>query len=62
MTDVLRRAFADVMRDPQFIAEGTKIGLELEFVSGDEVQSMVERLYNSPANVISRAQTIFQAN
>ena len=62
VTDVLRRAFADVMRDPQFIAEGTKIGLELEFVSGDEVQSMVERLYNSPANVISRAQTIFQAN
>ena len=50
------------MRDPQFIAEGAKIGLELEFVSGAEVQSMVERLYNSPANVVNRAQAIFQAN
>ena len=48
VVDVLRKAFADTMRDPQFIAEGAKIGLELEFVSGAEVQSMVERLYDSP--------------
>ena len=33
------------MRDPQFIAEGAKIGLELDFVSGADVQSLVERLY-----------------
>jgi tripartite-type tricarboxylate transporter receptor subunit TctC len=62
VVEVLRKAFADTMRDPQFIAEGAKIGLELEFVSGQEVQSMVERLYRSPANVVSRAQTIFTAN
>jgi tripartite-type tricarboxylate transporter receptor subunit TctC len=62
VVDVLRKALADTMRDPQFIAEGAKIGLELEFVGGDEVQSMVERLYRSPANVVSRAQTIFTSN
>ena len=62
VVDVLRKALADTMRDPQFVAEGAKIGLELEFVSGEEVQSMVERLYRSPANVISRAQAIFPAN
>jgi tripartite-type tricarboxylate transporter receptor subunit TctC len=60
--DVLRKAIADTMRDPQFIAEGAKIGLELEFVSGAEVQAMVERLYRSPAAVVSRAQAIFSAN
>ena len=62
VVDALRKAFADTMRDPQFVAEGAKIGLELEFVSGAEVQSMVERLYRSPAQVVSRAQAIFQAN
>ena len=62
VVDALRKAFADTMRDPQFIAEGAKIGLELEFVSGAEVQSMVERLYRSPAPVVSRAQAIFSAN
>jgi tripartite-type tricarboxylate transporter receptor subunit TctC len=62
VVDVLRKALADTMRDPQFIAEGAKIGLELEFVSGAEVQSLVERLYQSPASVVSRAQTIFTSN
>lgn len=62
VVDVLRKALADTMRDPQFVAEGAKIGLELEFVSGEEVQSMVERLYRSPASVVSRAQAIFSAN
>jgi tripartite-type tricarboxylate transporter receptor subunit TctC len=55
----LRKGVADAMRDPQFIAEGAKIGLELEFVSGAEVQAMVERLYKSPAGVITRAQAFF---
>jgi hypothetical protein len=31
-------------------------------VSGTDVQSLVERLYRSPAQVVSRAQAIFQAN
>jgi tripartite-type tricarboxylate transporter receptor subunit TctC len=62
VVDVLRKALADTMRDPQFIADGAKIGLELEFVGGDEVQAMVERLYRSPANVVGRAQAIFTSN
>jgi hypothetical protein len=35
------------MRDPQFIAEGARMNLELEFVGGDAVQKLVERLYQS---------------
>jgi tripartite-type tricarboxylate transporter receptor subunit TctC len=62
VVDVLRKALADAMRDPQFIAEGAKIGLELEYVGGAEVQSLVERLYRSPAPIIGRAQAIFLAN
>jgi tripartite-type tricarboxylate transporter receptor subunit TctC len=62
IVDVLRKAVAETMRDPQFVAEGAKIGLELEFVDGAEVQSMVERLYRSPAAVVNRAQAIFSAN
>jgi tripartite-type tricarboxylate transporter receptor subunit TctC len=59
VVEALRKGFADAMRDPQFVAEGAKIGLELEFVSGGEVQSLVERLYKSPESVIKRAQAIF---
>lgn len=62
IVEVLRKAFAETMRDPQFIAEGAKIGLELEFVAGADVQSMVERLNRFPSGVISRAQAIFTSN
>jgi tripartite-type tricarboxylate transporter receptor subunit TctC len=62
VVDVLRTAFTATMRDPQFIAEGAKIGMELDYVSGADVQALVERLYRSPANVVKRAQAIFSGN
>lgn len=58
----LRQGFADAMRDPQFIAEGAKMDLELNFVSGADVQAMVERLYKAPPGVVARAQAIAAAN
>jgi hypothetical protein len=36
--------------------------LELEFVSGGDVQALVERPYNSPPGVIARAQAIVATN
>jgi tripartite-type tricarboxylate transporter receptor subunit TctC len=62
ITAALRSAFADAMRDPQFIAEGGRMELELNYVSGAEVQAMVERLYQSPPGVVARAQAIAAAN
>lgn len=62
VVETLRNAFTATMRDPKFIAEGDKIGMELEYVSGADVQALVERLYRSPANVVKRAQAIFLAN
>jgi len=58
----LRQAFADAMRDPAFIAEGARMDLELNFVSGTDVQSMVERLYTASPAVVARAQAIATAN
>src|SRR5882757_7920108 len=58
----LRVAFVEAMRDPQLIAEGAKMDLELGFVSGVDVQALVERLYTSPPEVIARAQAIVATN
>ena len=58
----LRKGFAQTMHDPELIAEAAKIDLELNFVSGEEVQAMVERLYHLPPDVVARAQTIAAAN
>jgi tripartite-type tricarboxylate transporter receptor subunit TctC len=54
----LRKGFAEAMHDPGLIADARKIDLELNYVSGEDVQALVERLYHSPPNVIARAQAI----
>lgn len=58
----LRRGVADAMHDPDLIADAAKINLELNFVAGEDVQKLVERLYDSPPDVIARAQAIAAAN
>jgi tripartite-type tricarboxylate transporter receptor subunit TctC len=62
MAATLRQAFAQAMHDPQLLAEGAKMDLELSFVSGEDVQALVERLYRTPPDVIARAQAIVAAN
>jgi tripartite-type tricarboxylate transporter receptor subunit TctC len=62
MAAALRAGFAKAMHDPELIADAAKMDLELNFVSGDDVQTMVERLYRLPPEVLSRAQAIAAAN
>jgi tripartite-type tricarboxylate transporter receptor subunit TctC len=62
LVEVLRRAFDNAMHDPQLVAEGAKMDLELNYVAGPKVQAIVERLYNSSPEVIARAQAIVSAN
>jgi tripartite-type tricarboxylate transporter receptor subunit TctC len=54
----LRAGFAVAMNDPELLAEGARTGLEINFVSGDDVQALVEGLYRSPPAVVARAQAI----
>ena len=61
VASALRRAFAEAMNDPQLIADSERTGLEINVVSGDDVQALVARLYQSPAAVAARAQSIATA-
>jgi tripartite-type tricarboxylate transporter receptor subunit TctC len=61
LAQVLRAGFAAAMNDPELLAEGARTGLEINFVSGDEVQGLVEGLYRSPPAVVARAQAIAAA-
>jgi tripartite-type tricarboxylate transporter receptor subunit TctC len=57
----LRKAFAAAMHDPEFVAECDKINLEISFVSGEEVEALVKRLYALPESVVSEARKIVAA-
>jgi tripartite-type tricarboxylate transporter receptor subunit TctC len=52
----LRKAFADTTRDARFLADAEKEQLEIELVTGEEIQSILERLYRTPPAVIERAR------
>ncbi len=61
VTDALRRAFADAMRDPELVAEAARMELEINPVSGADVQVLVENAYKSAPAVIARAEAIASA-
>jgi tripartite-type tricarboxylate transporter receptor subunit TctC len=57
--NALRRAFAATMTDPEFLAEGEKIGLGLNAPrSGEELQALMARTYASPPQVIDRLRQL----
>src|SRR5262252_2296360 len=47
-TAALRKAFMDTMKDPGFLAEAEKMKLEINPVSGDAVQEIMQEVYQTP--------------
>ncbi|HEV3373574.1 MAG TPA: hypothetical protein VG145_13575, partial [Xanthobacteraceae bacterium] len=58
VAQALRAGFAAAMNDPELKAEGARTGLEINFVSGEDVQALVEGLYRSPPAVVARVRAI----
>ena len=54
----LREAFALTLKDPQFLTEAEKMGVEVQHVGGEQIQKLVERIYASPPEVIARAKAV----
>ncbi len=52
----LRQAFMDTMTDKDFLAEADKMQLEINPVSGAEVQKLVAEVYATPPDVIAKAK------
>jgi tripartite-type tricarboxylate transporter receptor subunit TctC len=42
---VLRNAFADVLKDPELLAEAKKANFAIDYVSGEEIESILLGLY-----------------
>jgi tripartite-type tricarboxylate transporter receptor subunit TctC len=57
----LRRGFAEAMRDPGFVADCEKINLEINYVSGEDVQALMQQLTTLPESVIAEARKIVAA-
>lgn len=52
----LREAFAKSMRDPKLLEEGARMHLELFPLTGEELESVINRAYAAPPEVKERAR------
>jgi hypothetical protein len=53
---MLRKAFDETMKDPQFLADAEKLHIDIEPLSGQKVQDVVAKLYATPNSVIELAR------
>jgi tripartite-type tricarboxylate transporter receptor subunit TctC len=52
----LRRAFDSTLKDKRFLAEAEKQQLEVAPVTGEEVQQLIVKMYQSPPDVVAAAK------
>ena len=54
----LRKGFDDTMKDPEFLAEAKTLSLEVEPVTGAEVDKLIAELYRASPDVVARAKAV----
>jgi tripartite-type tricarboxylate transporter receptor subunit TctC len=58
---ILRRAFDETMKDPQFIEDARRQNLDINPLSGEEVQKYVGQMVSTPRPIIERLKMAIRA-
>ena len=56
--EILRKALQDTMKDPEFLADATKSRLDIDPVTGTELENLVRGLFKLRPSMISKLKTI----
>ena len=51
-----RKAFDETMKDPEFLAEAKKLGLDIDPLTGAQVTKVVDEIYDTPPALVARAK------
>ena len=57
---LLRRAFDETMKDAEFLAEADRLSVDIDPMSGAEVQEAVRQILATPKDVIARTQAALE--
>lgn len=58
LVKALRKAFDDTMKDPEFLADAAKTKLEINPVTGEELQKMTAKLFATSPETIEKLRTL----
>ena len=53
---ILRRAFMETWRDPDLLKDAANMNLDVGATSGEEVQSLLQKIYASPPALLQSAK------
>jgi tripartite-type tricarboxylate transporter receptor subunit TctC len=56
----LRRAFDEMIRDPQFIESVAKVNGEIAALTGEDVQKLIGELDTLPPELIERIKSVYK--
>jgi len=59
--EVLRRAFDATVKDPAFLGEATMARIDIDPLNGEEVQTLVDEVSQTPADVVTRVREALEA-
>jgi tripartite-type tricarboxylate transporter receptor subunit TctC len=57
---ILRRAFWNTTKDPEFLAEATKANLDVNSISGEEVAKLISDLFGLEPRIVSRLKELLR--
>ena len=57
-TATLRTAFDRTMKDPEFLGEAEKIGIDVAAMNGAEVDRLMKEIYATPADLVAEARRV----
>jgi tripartite-type tricarboxylate transporter receptor subunit TctC len=52
----LRKAFTAALQDQELLAAAEKMRIDIDPVSGEELQSLIEKIYATPPALVARAK------
>ena len=58
---VLRRAFDATVKDPRFLEDAKKIGLEVNPATGEQIQQILKDVYSLPPAVVDKAKAYLES-
>jgi tripartite-type tricarboxylate transporter receptor subunit TctC len=56
---LLRHAFEQTMKDPDFLAEAERLKLTVNPLNGEEVQKLVAEVSNLPPDLVEKVRNVY---
>jgi tripartite-type tricarboxylate transporter receptor subunit TctC len=56
--DIMRKAIADAVRDPELVAEAAAIKMDMTYTAPDRLEQLIGKLYATPPAVIEKVKAL----